>query len=212
MALETKTPPQPIYRVGRQPDAWRPPDWSRASADGTFGNRFDDPESYYRVLYASSQEVSCFIETLARYRPDLTLLAELEAIEGDNDFFPLGTVPAEWCANRPWAGRPRKANMPTSVAASGSRTCAADLPPNASAWGSRTWMPACCRVACLVASRNWFRELRMSRDIQAFVIGLDIPTISRTGRCSNHFDFMMRPPSRLITTAPLFEKHYASWD
>ena len=53
MALETKTPPQPIYRVGRQPDAWRPPDWSRASADGTFGNRFDDPESYYRVLYAS---------------------------------------------------------------------------------------------------------------------------------------------------------------
>ena len=100
MALETKTPPQPIYRIGRQPDAWRPPDWSRASADGTFGNRFDDPESYYRVVYASSHEVSCFIETLARYRPDLTLLAELEAIEGDNDFFPLGTVPSEWCANR----------------------------------------------------------------------------------------------------------------
>src|SRR5208337_5023521 len=86
------------------------------------------------------------------------------------------------------------------------------LHPNASAWGSRTWMPACCRVACLVASRNWFRELRMSRDIQAFVIGLDIPTISRTGRCSNHFDFMMRPASRLITNAQLFEKHCASWD
>jgi hypothetical protein len=45
MAVETKTPPQPIYRIGRRPDAWRPPDWSRASADGTFGNRFDDPES-----------------------------------------------------------------------------------------------------------------------------------------------------------------------
>jgi hypothetical protein len=40
MAVETKTPPQPIYRIGRRPDAWRPPDWSRASADGTFGNRF----------------------------------------------------------------------------------------------------------------------------------------------------------------------------
>lgn len=100
MALETRTPPRPIYRIGRQPDAWRLPDWSRASSDGTFGNRFDDPQSYYRVLYASSQEVSCFIETLARYRPDLTLLAELEAIEGNNDFFPLGTVPLEWCANR----------------------------------------------------------------------------------------------------------------
>ena len=68
MALETKTPPQPIYRIGRRPDAWRPPDWSRASADGTFGNRFDDPESYYRVLYASSHEVSCSIETPALTR------------------------------------------------------------------------------------------------------------------------------------------------
>ena len=101
MALETKVPPQPIYRIGRQPDAWQAPDWSRASrSDGTFGNRFDDPESYYRVLYASSQEVSCFIETLARFRPDLTLLAELKAIEGEDDFLPLGGVPPDWCANR----------------------------------------------------------------------------------------------------------------
>jgi hypothetical protein len=73
-------------------------------------------------------------------------------------------------------------------------------------------MPACCRVACLVALRNWFRELRMSRDIQVFVIDPDIPTISRTGRYSNHFDFRMRPQSQLITAAQLFEKHYASWD
>lgn len=100
MALETKVPPQPIYRVGRQPDAWQAPDWSRASPDGTFGNRFDDPESYYRVLYASSQEVSCFVETLSRFRPDLTLLAELQAIEGEDDFLPLGKVPPDWCANR----------------------------------------------------------------------------------------------------------------
>ncbi len=100
MALETKVPPQPIYRVGRQPDAWQPPDWSRSSQDGTFGNRFDDPESYYRVLYASSQEVSCFIETLARFRADLTLLAELKAIEGEDDFFPMGEVPSDWCDNR----------------------------------------------------------------------------------------------------------------
>ena len=100
MALETKTAPQPIYRIGRQPDAWQPPDWSRATDDGTFGNRFDDPESYYRVLYASSQEVCCFVETLARYRLDVSLLAELDAIDGENDFFALGTVPSEWCSNR----------------------------------------------------------------------------------------------------------------
>lgn len=85
--------------MARYPDAWQLPDWSRAK-DGTFGNRFDDPESEYRVLYASSQQVSCFVETLARFRPDLTLLAELDAIEGENDFVPIGQVPRNWCPNR----------------------------------------------------------------------------------------------------------------
>jgi hypothetical protein len=40
-----------------------------------------------------SQEVSCFIETLSRFRPDLTLLAELQAIEGEDDFLPMGEAP-----------------------------------------------------------------------------------------------------------------------
>ena len=85
--------------MARYPDAWQLPDWSRAK-DGTFGNRFDDPESEYRVLYASSHEVSCFVETLARFRPDLTLMEELKEIEGDDDFLPLGEVPLNWCSNR----------------------------------------------------------------------------------------------------------------
>ena len=87
MAPETKSPPQLIYRIGRKPDAWQPPDWALASTDGTFGNRFDDPEGYYRVLYAASQELSCFIETLARFRPDLTLLMELQSIDGIGPFY-----------------------------------------------------------------------------------------------------------------------------
>lgn len=94
--LETQRPPDAIFRIGRKPDPWQPPDWSRSNPDGTFGNRFDDPEGYYRVLYAASQKLACFLETLARYRPDLSLLAELHAIEGDDDFVPLGYVPAEW--------------------------------------------------------------------------------------------------------------------
>ncbi len=85
--------------MARYPDAWQLPDWSRAK-DGTFGNRFDDPESDYRVLYAASQEVSCYVETLARFRPDLTLLEELQEIEGDDDFLPVGEVPLSWCENR----------------------------------------------------------------------------------------------------------------
>ena len=47
--------PGVIYRLGRKPDPWAPPDWASAGPDGTFGNRFDDPDATYRVLYASSQ-------------------------------------------------------------------------------------------------------------------------------------------------------------
>jgi hypothetical protein len=98
--LDTKTPTAPLFRLGRRPDPWRPPDWSRALPDGTFGNRFDDPRSNYRVLYAASQRVSCFVETLARFRPDLSLIAELQAITGEDDYEPLGTVPSDWCEPR----------------------------------------------------------------------------------------------------------------
>lgn len=100
MPLDTRKPPAEIYRVARKPDPWQPPDWSRANTDGTFGNRFDDPSGYYRVLYAASQLVSCFVETLARFRPDLALRAELSEIEGEDDFVPLGEVPLEWCEQR----------------------------------------------------------------------------------------------------------------
>ncbi|MGC2371774.1 MAG: hypothetical protein WA474_22080 [Candidatus Sulfotelmatobacter sp.] len=42
--------PGVIYRLGRKPDPWAPPDWAFAGPDGTFGNRFDDPDATYRVL------------------------------------------------------------------------------------------------------------------------------------------------------------------
>jgi hypothetical protein len=96
MELEERRPIESVYRLGRRPDAWQPPEWFLAHSDGTFGNRFDDPEGYYRVLYASSQRVACFVETLARFRPDLTLLAELNAIEGEDDYVALGTIPRDW--------------------------------------------------------------------------------------------------------------------
>jgi hypothetical protein len=100
MELEARRSDAPVYRLGRHPDAWQPPDWFLAQSDGTFGNRFDDPDAYYRVLYASSQRLACFVETLARFRPDLTLLAELSEIEGADDFLPLGTVSRDWLTVR----------------------------------------------------------------------------------------------------------------
>jgi hypothetical protein len=91
-------PDEPLYRVARRPDPWAWPDWSYAGPDGTFGNRYDDPEASYRVLYASSQRAGAFVETLARFRPDLEVLAELEEIEGDDE--PPASVPWAWLGTR----------------------------------------------------------------------------------------------------------------
>ena len=89
-----------VHRIGRSPDPWQYPDWSRANPDRTFGNRFDDRNGEYRVLYASSVRLGCFLETLAHYRPDLALYAELKEIEGEDDFVPAGIVPREWFQGR----------------------------------------------------------------------------------------------------------------
>ena len=86
--------------MARGPGPWQPPDWAFAGPDGTFGNRFDDPEGAYRVLYASSQRLGCFLETLARFRVDPALFAELAEIAGGDDFTPPGRVPHEWAETR----------------------------------------------------------------------------------------------------------------
>jgi RES domain-containing protein len=96
--LASVEPGEPLYRLGRRPDPWTWPDWSYAGPDGTFGNRYDDPEASFRVLYASSQRIGAFLETLARFRPDLDVLAELDQIEGDDE--PPPRVPRAWLERR----------------------------------------------------------------------------------------------------------------
>jgi hypothetical protein len=102
--LLARSPEGPLYRVARKPDPWGFPDWSWAARDPsgavTFGNRFDDPNGKYRVLYAASQPLACYVETLARFRPDMPLKEELKAIRGEDDFQPIGLVPDEWFATR----------------------------------------------------------------------------------------------------------------
>lgn len=105
-SLAATRPQGHVYRVGRAPDAWAWPPWEYASEDGTFGNRYDDPRGEYRVLYACSQRVGAFIETLARYRTDPSLVAAYEEIvvdPEDADGFPTippGVVPPDWCVTR----------------------------------------------------------------------------------------------------------------
>jgi len=52
------------------------------------------------VCYAASQKLSGFLETLARFRLDPSLFAELNQIVGEDDYFPLGSVPRQCCDER----------------------------------------------------------------------------------------------------------------
>jgi hypothetical protein len=90
-----------LHRIGRAPDPWTWPDWSYAGPDGTFENRWDDPEGSYRVLYAASDRLGAFIEVLARFRPDPHVVLGIMAVTGDDDgALPPGKLPASWLENR----------------------------------------------------------------------------------------------------------------
>jgi hypothetical protein len=93
--------PAHLYRLAHAPNAWEFPDWAFAREGGTFGNRWDDPQSLYRVLYASAQRVGTFLETLARFRPDAQVAAGLDEIRGDEEALPgPGFLPRRWIADR----------------------------------------------------------------------------------------------------------------
>lgn len=99
-ALHHAAPPAVLHRFAYGPDPWAWRDWSYAHDDGTFGNRYDDPDGRYRVLYACVQRVGTFIEVLARFRPDPAVVAELAAIDGEDDTSPAGSVERAWLARR----------------------------------------------------------------------------------------------------------------
>jgi hypothetical protein len=114
-------PPGGVYRLARGPaDPFSAPDWDLAHDDGTFGNRFDDPsaeagippESRFRVIYCATQRIATFGETMARFRPSISLLTELGAISDDepleqalagvvdSDDLHRGLIPADWRRRR----------------------------------------------------------------------------------------------------------------
>jgi hypothetical protein len=99
MSLHVATLPERVYRVGRAPNPWAWRDWASVGADGTFGNRWDDPGSTYRVLYAATDRLGAFLEVLATLRPDPHVLAEMQKIQGDEPS-PPRRLPADWLARR----------------------------------------------------------------------------------------------------------------
>jgi hypothetical protein len=109
-----------LFRLARGPeDPFSPPDWERALDDGTFGNRFDDPSGdkrptsrRFRAIYCATQRVATFGETIARFRPSLSLIEQLATIDDDEplpealagavdaDDIHRGVIPADWRMRR----------------------------------------------------------------------------------------------------------------
>ncbi len=103
-SFQTRRLETPVYRVTRsrvQPWSWI--DWKHVGPDGTFGGRWDDPNGGFRVLYASTQRLTAFVEALAAFRPDPKVLREYESIPADpatERRATPGTLPASWCQDR----------------------------------------------------------------------------------------------------------------
>ena len=105
---DVPAPRSPIYRVGHAPDPFRPPDWAYARADGTFGNRFDDPRGRhgvptsrrFRVLYVASQPAGAYGETVAQFRPSLKVLASLGIAHPPGSRRGRPVIPRDWRAAR----------------------------------------------------------------------------------------------------------------
>ena len=53
MDLESKRPSGPLFRVGRDDDAWAAPDWAYAKEDGTFGKSL-------RCLFCNHNPYICY--------------------------------------------------------------------------------------------------------------------------------------------------------
>jgi len=100
--LHALSPDGPLYRIARLPDPWAWPDWANVGSDGSFGNRWDDPQGLYRVLYASSSKLGALMEVLARFRPDPHILEALKEIEDEEGpaFQAPGELDAGWLRNR----------------------------------------------------------------------------------------------------------------
>lgn len=107
--IHITTHPGVVWRVGHAPDPWAWTPWEYAGDHGLFDGRWDDQEGKFRTLYTAQTLVGCFLEVLARLRPDQRMAAELTAIVDDDGtaaLFPTaaaGTVGYEWLEDRVWA-------------------------------------------------------------------------------------------------------------
>lgn len=75
-----------VWRIGFKPEPWAWPGWEWAGAEGRFHGRWDDRQGNFRTVYAGSTLLACLLEVLAGFRPDPTLILELDDIvENEED-------------------------------------------------------------------------------------------------------------------------------
>jgi len=94
-------PREGFWRIGRGADPLidRRPDPETLTSSQS-GNRFDSRGGDFGVLYFGADLEACFGETLARFRPQLGLLALIQEEWEKLGFMPVGSVPAEWRQRR----------------------------------------------------------------------------------------------------------------
>lgn len=95
--------PEPLWRIGPSDEPLDWPRWEFAGPDLTFGNRWDDPEGIYRVLYTSAKRLGCFLEVLAFYRADPLVESGMAEIIENEDLpvtRPAGHLGPEWIRAR----------------------------------------------------------------------------------------------------------------
>lgn len=95
---------QRVFRVGYRPSPWHWTPWAYAD-HGRFDGRWDDPDGIWRTLYVGSSLLACYLELLARFRPDPVLVDELAMIDDEDGAdngatVPAGLLPRSWCTNR----------------------------------------------------------------------------------------------------------------
>lgn len=104
--LKLTTDPGTVWQVGFEPDPWAWTPWIYATDAGLFDGRWDDQRGVFRTLYTSESLLGCFLELLAKHRPD-TVVNDALAKIGDpgglaaNDLeVPAGAISYVWLEGR----------------------------------------------------------------------------------------------------------------
>lgn len=104
--LEMAGDPGTVWRVGFEPDPWAWTSWVYATDAGLFDGRWDDQRGVFRTLYTSASLLGCFLELLAKHRPDTIVQDALDQIddpdnlaEDDHEALP-GAIGYDWLDGR----------------------------------------------------------------------------------------------------------------